>query len=457
MKFLNKSLTQPLANGRVWDKLIYFGLCLFIFLLPWQTRWIFKDAFINGEVWEYGRWSLYGTEIILIPVLMLGIIKWLLEYKKMDGRQRLAEIKNEFKGINLWLILLLIWSAVVMVWSSNQGLAWYGWLKLAEGVGLFWLITKYFSNKIFQGISHSLIAAGLIQAGFGISQFLNQLNVPANKWLGMARIDVTAAGTSVIEFLDMRWLRAYGGLPHPNILGGFLAICLLANIICLWQHQHSSAVDRKTSALNLFYGFSAIVLFLGLILSFSRGAWLAFSICFMSGSLYWYIKKSKDQFRISLVLTVLFCLVFGVVWYIFPNQLFITRFDMQTRLEKQSNDQRIFLYRQAQELFNERPVLGVGLSNYTFRQWQKDSTQPAWFYQPVHDAYFLTLVELGLPGFILLIMIVIHAFRYRSQYSLLLVALLILGLFDHYLRSLYFGTILWWLVIALNAAPKKIQ
>ena len=43
-------------------------------------------------------------------------------------------------------------------------------------------------------------------------------------------------GTSVVETvgadgLGERWLRAYGGLDHPNILGGILAVALLLFII----------------------------------------------------------------------------------------------------------------------------------------------------------------------------------------------------------------------------------
>ncbi len=37
-------------------------------------------------------------------------------------------------------------------------------------------------------------------------------------------------GTAVIEFVDGRFLRVYGSLSHPNILGGWLVLGLVAVI-----------------------------------------------------------------------------------------------------------------------------------------------------------------------------------------------------------------------------------
>jgi len=47
-------------------KITEYGLYLLAFLLPWQTRWIIKA----GEM-EYATYSLYGTDIILLAVLLL--------------------------------------------------------------------------------------------------------------------------------------------------------------------------------------------------------------------------------------------------------------------------------------------------------------------------------------------------------------------------------------------------
>ena len=44
---------------------------LFLFLLPWQTRWFYQSGSLNGGYWEYGTFSLYGTQILLWLIIIL--------------------------------------------------------------------------------------------------------------------------------------------------------------------------------------------------------------------------------------------------------------------------------------------------------------------------------------------------------------------------------------------------
>ncbi|MBT4495785.1 hypothetical protein HOC73_03485 [bacterium] len=46
--------------------------------------------------------------------------------------------------------------------------------------------------------------------------------------------------------------------------------------------------------------------------------------------------------------------------------------------------------------------------------------------------------------------IILFIFLGANSFWLLIVAVLILGLFDHYFRSMYFGIMLWWLVLAIG-------
>ena len=409
------------------DKIISWGLYLFIILLPWQTRWIFKDVSINGGVFEYGRLSLYASEIILLVILFLGLI-------------RFRNSKTYF-----WIGWLAVWSALTILWSEEKILASYGWLKLAEGISLFWLINQ---QKHRQGLSFSLIISGLIQAAFGIYQFLNQGIVGANKWLGLAMINSEAAGTSVIEFLDQRWLRAYGSLPHPNILGGFLAVCLLVLVIKLVKEQ------QVNKHLRYFYWLAAIITFFGLITTFSRSAWLGFGLTFISLLVYHLVKKIKERRSTVLSLTAVFIIISLVFLIVFPYQLITGRIKSDSRLEQKSLAERQVVYEQFGSVIKGHWYQGTGPGNYLMavRELQPDL---AWYdYQPVHDSGLLTFAELGVIGLILFILVIIYVLRNKSDYWPLVIAILVIGLFDHYFRSLYFGIILWWLVMALAYRPK---
>ena len=71
-KFLDKEMFfLKVKNTKIIEYLFYF----FIFLLPWQTRWIFHDSLIGGEIYEYGRLSLYGFDVVFIILLFCHLIK----------------------------------------------------------------------------------------------------------------------------------------------------------------------------------------------------------------------------------------------------------------------------------------------------------------------------------------------------------------------------------------------
>ena len=78
-----------------------------------------------------------------------------------------------------------------------------------------------------------------------------------------------------------------------------------------------------------------------------------------------------------------------------------------------------------------------------------------WYdYQPVHDSGLLAFAELGVVGLILLVLTIAHVLSHRSDYWPLVIAILVIGLFDHYFRSLYFGIMLFWLAMALAYRPR---
>ena len=53
------------------NKIINYLLLLFLFLLPWQTRWIYQPGYLNSGYWEYGTYSFYGTQILLWLIIIL--------------------------------------------------------------------------------------------------------------------------------------------------------------------------------------------------------------------------------------------------------------------------------------------------------------------------------------------------------------------------------------------------
>jgi len=440
-------------------KIIEYGLYLFVFLLPWQTRLILKEGNLNGY-WEYGTISIYATEILLWIIFFLAAVWWTVNKLKIMPTKssildKVGAIKNSHpagddpegqksKFIFAFSGLLVVWSLVSIFWADSRSLALYAWHWLAEGVGLFFVLQaiKFDSRKIVW----PFILSALFQAGFGLWQFFTQSTF-ASKWLGLAFHDPAVSGTYVIETALRRWLRAYGALPHPNILAGFLAVAMLLTI---WLYRKSDYGFKKILLPVIF-----AILGLGLFVTFSKGVTASFLAALIFLWIVVVLKRSKD-FKIDLLKFTLIFLVIAVIFSVVFWEPVQTRLIGAERLEIKSTTERLNYSDEAWQLIKNHPLLGVGLGNYTLAV--HDEINPSlqsWDYQPVHNIYLLILAELGLVGFLLWLALIATILLQNFKVSLpvtrysLLVTLLIIGLFDHYLWSLYFGIILFWLCFSL--------
>lgn len=455
------------------EKIIEYGFYLFLFFLPWQTRLIWQDTYLNGFVWEYGRLSLYGTEILLWLVLLFYGF-WLAKFRHLERlqfNQVLLRLKKPEVLIYWLIVLFLLIAGVSVIWSLDVKLAYYRWFTLLEAGVLLSLILNVgaIGQSCFQlkKIAIVWVASAAIQGVFAIWQFFDQY-VFANKWLGLAEHLPTIPGSIILQTESERWLRAYGSLPHPNMLGGFLVIALLFLLYL--------AFIAKNRSQRIFVLVSLITMVPALFFSFSRSAWIA--LLFSLGILgFWLFKHKhylwhKTFFKIFL-LTTLMVTILGVNL----KGPLLSRITGEQDLEVASIELRVAFTKQAWELIKDSPILGQGIGNYTLGVYQKiNATWPGYYYQPVHNIYLLIFAELGIFGILVFGLILIFLIwnlifktgairESRLQLEkiivfLALISILIISLFDHYFWSLYFGVMVFWLVLGLNLkqlSPKDNQ
>lgn len=461
-------------------KIIESGFYLFLFLLPWQTRLIWHDAYLNGSVWEYGRFSLYGTELLLwLVFLFYGV--WLLKERHLrylKFNQILDRLKNPTVLIYWLVVLFLLGAGLSIFWSFDKQLAYMRWLNLLEGITLFSLVLV-FGFKL-EKIAIVWVASSAIQGIFSIWQFFNQYVFP-NKWLGLAEHLPTVGGSIILQTDTERWLRAYGSLPHPNMLGGFLVIALLF-IFYL-------AFVAKSFNQRLFVLISLLAIVPALFFSFSRSAWIAFIFSLILLGVWLYpvtnrfsisngVYKKNDIILKRIFLKILFLiLVIFVILSILFWQPFLTRIIGEQDLEVASIHLRVDFIKQAWELIKDSPILGQGIGNYTLGVYNIVNTfWPGYYYQPVHNIYLLVLAELGIFGAAIFYLILgllvwnlgIHELVLRESSSpellsriekiivfLCLISILIISLFDHYFWTLYFGVIVFWVILGLSLKQIK--
>ncbi|MFH1668253.1 MAG: O-antigen ligase family protein [Candidatus Komeilibacteria bacterium] len=436
-------------------KIVQYLFYLLIFVLPWQTRLIYQTGELNGGFWEYGTKALYGTEILVVVIFILIISQIIISIKGQ-------KIVWQIRPLDCFILGLIVFVLLSTFWSIDCSQTLYYFSLLIEGLALFYLASRL--GFKFKLLSYSFVFSGLIQSILAIQQFLTQM-IYGNKWLGMASQNATDLGVSTVEGAG-RFMRAYGSLPHPNMLGGWLTICIIFLIGLLFQYQkrfyHAPwKVSKALIGQAIFLFSSLAIMTYGLVLSFSRSAWIGLIVAIIFIWIILVKRRQKDLLRFYLRLNLIILLVV-VLFSMVYGQLLVNRVSVESRLEVQSIDERVQGYGQAWDIFKSHAFLGVGLGNYTGALYNVDSTRPAWEYQPVHNIDLLTMSELGivgesiLIGIFLCILLIIFKNWYAEvgENKLILVSaalgVVVIAGFDHYLWSLYFGILLFWLILGLS-------
>ncbi len=426
------------AGSRKWrDKLFICAVAVFFFLLPLQTRYIFRAPTDGGVPYEYGTLSLFLVEVLGWVVISLGIWK----IKIITFR---AAARNVIKSF-LPLCLLTALSYLSILWAPDKAVALQAAVRLLEGVVLLVVLAASrdqatTKSGLVTSVAWAFLVGATLQAILGIYQFLTQSSF-SSSFLGMALHDPRALGTAVVEFADQRWLRAYGGLPHPNILGGYLAIATAVVIAFLHKLPVRQNLQRLLLSSTIF------VLITGIFFSFSRSAWVA-GIVLLG---YWVIKLFRDRTQWQMAgywLLLIGYLVFLV--FLFRPLVAARVLPVQeSRLEVKSRVERVEGAREAWQLARAHPVLGVGIGNYTQAVAREVRLgEPLYTYQPAHNVFLLVWAELGIMGLVLF-MVILYWILKQSNFLILNSSFLILLTFDHYLWSLPFGILLFWGILGL--------
>ncbi len=419
---------------------IYDGFTLvFLFLAPWQTRWIFAQGYLNGGIWEYGTISIYAVEILLWIIFLLGITNGTL----VLFARKVPRWMWMFGGLGAYVFLSTLWAPAPHV-------AIIAAFHFASAMIALWVVGA--SSWEYKKMAAAFVSGAVLQAMLGIAQTVFQW-APASTIFGLAVHDPQLLGTSVVMHAGARFLRAYGGLPHPNILGGYLAVALLlvfALIVSETKKRHHVA------------WFAALaILGTGLFFTFSRSAWLGMA----AGLATWFVVSrgatsggGTSRWRL-VVGVVALVMAFGVAGFFFRDAL-IGRVIGGTQLEANSITERVGGLREAMAVWRSSPFFGVGIGNYTVRLAELAPEQPSWFYQPVHNVPILMVAELGLMGIMLVFCVILNAVKnlrrmsaglasardpslsFRKTGVVILSTLIIISLFDHYLWSLYPGLLL---------------
>lgn len=407
-------------NGSLIQKFANFLFLSTVFFLPWQTQMIITTATVGGETSAYGVFSIYVVEAMIVFAFLLR------------GRRHTTP---QISWINRAVYFFLAATFFSLGFTQVEWVGWFQMIHIVCAAMLFFLLTDD-RTKTSQVLALFLLGL-IVPILFGWYQVFHGSS-PASTIFGIGLKDAAIPGIAVVESGEDRILRAYGTFPHPNVFGGYVAFGIIA---LAWLARFMHKKRQLIGAL-----LASVLLGATLIVTFSRSAWLGLFVAFLFliAMMFWN-KHLPPRRAIPIMLLGLASIL--VTLFVFHSQVF-SRFNFSQRLEVISTEERASQYQTFDDVFYIAPVFGVGPSAYTFTLERLDPGHPVWSYQPIHNVFLLLLAELGFIGMI--------AFGYGifclnpiahlsithvgSIFATTLVILFFtIGLFDHYLWSLWSG------------------
>jgi len=408
-------------------------LATFLFLLPWQTVYILREAFDEGVKFQYATLGFHATEVLLWICVMIFIVWY---WKKVIAIRKNPTFSFSWTKDRIFVFSCLLFVGFCyfsVLWAPDRQLALQHSLHILEAFLAFFMILVGPLRVL--SVVKVFVASSVFPSVLGVWQGLAQSTF-SSVWLGMAAHPAYELGSSIIAGPGVgRWLRAYGPMVHPNIFGGFLTFTLVGTLFLFRRHAES---QKHRIWLHGVFHLQAAALFF----TFSRSAIVAFGLALLIHCfLLFVVHKRIIDHMFSILYSIGVFVVLGVLF----SPIVSPRLFVEDPREVASVSERVSQADEAKELFLQSPLLGVGVGNYTVALHQKNDQQ-VWKIQPVHNVGLLFLAELGIVGVLLVGFIIVSLCRLQKKnifpIILFVSPLVPLLLFDHYLFSSYVGLML---------------
>jgi hypothetical protein len=423
---------------------------LFALLIPFSTFWPSGRWTVAGIDEIYVAPLFYLSDLALIGLLLTAFFCGLLVYGSLfrgslfRGYQKdPAQVRFLWREYPLLIALLALCCLALLTtpFALNLSLAAYTTLRWCLAAAIALHLT--FAPFDWQRFVKVFLLGLLIQALVGMGQVLLQrpLGLP-----GEMALPLSQPGAAVVAIAGQNWLRAYGLTFHPNVFGGYLVIALLLTMPFL----------LRISGWHLVWW----LLWAGLIITFSRAAFLAAMITVPIAALWLYWQRPACRRSFGIAIAGLLLVGAGGA-ALFSEQL-ATRLGMGHVTEWLSLGEREAQLQVALGIISTRPVAGVGAGNFPLAVSQSAIDVSIEVRAlPVHNVPLLLASEVGVLGGALwiwaLIMALVLLFKWKERRNEWVVvglcgwlALGIIALFDFYPWGLNAGRLLSATVVGLT-------
>jgi hypothetical protein len=440
-----------------------FSIFLFIiiFLLPWQTRWMYGAELLGGAHTEYGIMGLFAVELLVAVAMIVAV----LTRSSIESRHQLP--------IRIGAVLCV---AVVL----GSAFADRGAFSLAMATHALFAY-GIFASLLFEKVSMRLVCGAFV-LGLVPSVLLGMVQVltgvsPAGSWFGLAARSATQLGDAVFTVDGERVLRAYGTFSHPNVFGGYLGVGLFAwwhVVYGTWKKENGTWLEFSTLRqvfhlpssifLPVAVGtFGTAFLLFGLLLTGSRSAMLGLLL----GLLLTVVARGVRS-GVKRVVSVIGVAAIVIVTSLIASFAFT---DLAAELrgggvnEERSLTERAELYEDfVPFIAATNLVVGNGVGSYVLSYADFDAGKPAYDYQPIHNTFLLFFAETGILGALILLWFLAavvrsHLARLPQRDALTALGMgsvvFVIAFYDHYLWSSWAGLALMTLVFGMMVRMGK--
>lgn len=420
--------TTPLKLSRLF-------IILFILFLPFQINIVVYTSFI----FESGNFNPFTSVFVYLSdfLFLFALIFWAVAIYTREFKEKIT-YGNPL--IIVLFILFLVFAEISVVFAYDQFLSLNLVLRLFE----FMLVYFFLINSVIklQTLINVFLFSVIFQGVVAILQYISQSSIGLG-FLGESTIGPEVEGVAKIDVEGGKLIRPYGTLPHPNILAGYLLTGIFLAL--------SKLKEKRNFAI-----LTLVILTAAFILAFSRGAFLA---VILGAFIYYSIKDTKLKLKYLILIGV------GLFFIIVLFNLEQTFFSRMIFSDAASFNERVMYFNISKYMMYLNP-LGIGIGNFTLALPEYTSFKlDPWQFQPVHNAYMLIMNEMGVHSVVLFLGIfgtfAVGLFKKMKKAvkgekvlgALLIaaiVALFVVGLFDHYTFSLYHGLGLLFVVFAIS-------
>lgn len=287
------------------------------------------------------------------------------------------------KKIFILILIYICWGVLVSVFSAEKLVSFRRLSKIITEILLAMAVINLSREdlKFSKRLINTLLFFASLQSVYGILQYFTGVDFTHN--------------TSQIPFTRIR-----GTLGYFNSLGGVLGMILPLSFSC--------AIFAKNKKHRILYSTGAVLILMALMMTMTRGAWIG-AFC---GVFFVLFQRYKWKTTLILLILPAFILMKPV-----KNRIM----DILTKPESG----RLFMWQKSFEMIKEKPIVGFGFDGFKKTFYEKYSGNDTLsklsgekgHFHP-HNVLLTTMVESGLPGVAIMLVILFLILKYSISKSL---------------------------------------